>query len=712
MNSMEFFKINIDATGIKTVLFDTPKKPVNTLSPALFTELAEILTEIERDKPKAVIFTSAKKKCFIAGADLFEIRHLSHEALDQFVRDGQKLFTRIAALPMPTVAAINGDCLGGGLELALACTQRVAAAEPSTRIGLPEVMLGIIPGWGGTYRLPHLVGLSAALPLLLTGKTLPPKKALAAGIIDEIVRPEALHDAALRLASSPRKALGWQSQALRRIQEISPLRHRILSIARRRVETQTHNHYPAPARLLDCVEAGYAHGLSAALDCERRALTELSETPTCHNLMRLFFLRQDAKRLASLHLSVPHDVRYAAVIGGGTMGAGIVHALITSGISVRLVEVNPNAVSAALNRVRKMLDDDIRAGRMDHLSAHHAINRIIPTHEWTGLGICDIAIEAVLEKLELKLDVFEKLDRLMPPGTPLASNTSALSIAKIARVVRDPSRVFGMHFFNPVPKMPLVELVRAELTDPAALATGVALAVRLGKTPIVAKDSPGFLVNRVLIPYLTEAALLAAEGISIPTIDAAMKDWGWPMGPFELLDHIGIDVGAEVLLSLTGNVPVQISRMIPQNLLGRKTGKGFYLDGKHRRFNPQVTQIWGVPSRRLSEIEVQRRLMQAMFTEAKNALSEGIVDSPDTIDIASVLGLGFPPFRGGLARAAELTEPTGVQHADIHQRSAGGTGESPGSDRTGVPGNGLRPLDLLRPAETGRDDSLSPAEQG
>jgi 3-hydroxyacyl-CoA dehydrogenase / enoyl-CoA hydratase / 3-hydroxybutyryl-CoA epimerase len=661
-------RVAMNDDRIVTVLLDTPGKSVNSLTPAMLADLGTVLAELEEQKPAGVIFASAKKRSFIAGADLFEIRGMNRDAIERFLREGQIVFGRIARLPMPTAAAINADCLGGGLELALACTMRVAVNEGSISIGLPEVKLGILPGWGGTVRLPRLIGLAGALPLLLAGKTLPPRKALKAGIIDEAVRPEVLLDAAKRrlMQAAPRRAIPL---AQRLAIKLPAMRRRIFALADAKARATTRGNYPAPIRLIDVVRTGIEQGPEAGMDAERAALKDLMETDAARNLIRLFFLRQGAKRsiLESLH-DKPADVTYAAVIGGGTMGAGIAHALIRAGIQVRLIEVDPKAVSGALGRIRKMLDDDVAAGRVSTLQARHAMNRVAPSCEWTGLKLADIVIEAVAEQIHVKRSVFEKLDRLTRPDAVLASNTSSLSIAEIAAAVATPARVIGLHFFNPVPKMPLVEVVRAPRSDDRSLATAAALSLRIGKTPLLVKDAPGFLVNRVLIPCLAEAIRAAAEGIPVPAIDRALKDWGMPMGPFELLDEIGLDIGLHVLDAFGSkfgdyaSTPAGMKQAIERGWLGKKSGRGFYVyDDGHKRsaeapVNAEMTALLssGTPASAVpADQELQWRLVLPMVNEAARLLAEGVTGSADAVDLGTVLGLGLAPFRGGLAHFAD-----------------------------------------------------------
>jgi 3-hydroxyacyl-CoA dehydrogenase/enoyl-CoA hydratase/3-hydroxybutyryl-CoA epimerase len=666
-----------DQHKIVTVWLDLPGKPVNTCAPQLLADLSQVLDSIERERPAGVIFASAKPKSFNAGADLFEIRKMNREQMLQYLRDGQALFNRIANLPMPTVAAINGDCLGGGCELTLACNYRVAADDSSINIGLPEVKIGLIPAWGGTTRLPRILGLTKALPILLAGQTMPPRKALKRGLVDEVVRPEALLSAARRLIlTHPRPHQpGILDRTAARIPQV---RARILAAAERKTRESTYGNYPAPLKLLEVVRTGFDRGAAAGFDAELLALSELSETDATKNLMRLFFLRQGAKKWAAQQLqSQPVDVKYAAVIGGGTMGAGIAHALIRAGIQVRLIEADANALSAGLGRIKRLLDDDVAAGRLDKLAARHAFNRVAPSIDWTGLQLADLVIEAVVEKMDVKQDVFARLEKLTRPDCVLATNTSSLRVNTIAQATKHPQRVIGLHFFNPVNKMPLVEVIRGDASDDQSLATAVAVSARIGKTPIVVNDAPGFVVNRVLIPYLREAMTVALEGTPIPLIDDAMKRWGMPMGPFELLDEIGLDVAAYVLKSLArpseqAVIPPALEQAIARGWLGKKSGRGFYIHAKSKRkskdlpLNDELARMLAPAalsatpahtphdaSHKAAAIqEIQWRLVLPMVNETARLLEEDVIQSTDALDLATVFGLGLAPFRGGLVQFA------------------------------------------------------------
>jgi 3-hydroxyacyl-CoA dehydrogenase/enoyl-CoA hydratase/3-hydroxybutyryl-CoA epimerase len=669
-NTPSLIRLERDADNVATLWFDAPGKSVNTITPLLLEQLSNVLSELMHNEPAGLIFASAKKG-FVAGADLFEIRKMDRDQLANFLAEGQRVFQHVATLPFPTAVAINGDCLGGGYELALACTYRVSTDEGSVNIGLPETKLGILPAWGGTTRLPRLIGLPKALGILLPGKTLPPRKALKMGLIDETVRPEAVRVACKRLIMkhAERKELGWTQRVAA---GTSLLRNRILATATAQTRDKTYGHYPAPLKLIEVLRSGYENGFDAGLRAEIEGIGHLMDTEACRNLMRLFFLQQGAKRDLAKELHVPaKPVKHVAVIGAGVMGAGICHVLARSGIQVRLLEVNAEALSKGLCRVRSLLDEDVAAGKLSPIQARDAMHRVAPSMEWTGLELADVVIEAVVEKLELKREIFTKLERLVRPDCVLASNTSSLLVTDIAGAAVHDHRVVGIHFFNPVSKMPLVEIVRTPHSDDQSLATAVGLAARIGKTPVLVNDGPGFLVNRVLIPYLAEAMAIAVEGTPIPVIDLAARRWGMPMGPFELLDEIGLDVSHHVLSALDNQLggklpkpPVALDQMLQRGWLGKKSGTGFYVYPKNGKrgaqadLNQEVAAMLSTGKETPadsadSQEQIAWRLVLPMVNEAAKLLEQGITSSTDSVDLATVLGTGLAPFRGGLVHFAD-----------------------------------------------------------
>jgi len=643
----------LDADGVLRVWFDVPEKSVNTLSAAAWDGLDAAVREIETVRPAGVVFASAKPRSFIAGADLHELESFTDGQLDAHLARGQRILDRIAALPLPTVAAINGDALGGGLELPLACRFRVAVDDPGVNIGLPETTLGLVPGWGGTIRLPRLLGLEPALSLMLPGRSISPREALEKGLVDRLVPRDELHAEAKRLALAAPAVQG-------RGQDLDPAaRQAVFAKCRDEIRRRSGDHLPAPLRLIDVVETGYDAGLPAAAVAERRGLVELRRTAAAKNMLRLFFLRTAARKSAATTAgAAARPVQRAVVIGGGTMGAGIAVALAAAGMRVHVVEADERAAAAA-------------AARLAGLAGGTAVP---VTTDWGSISDADFVVEAIVEDLAAKLDLFRRLDRSTRPGAVLASNTSSLSIATLAAAVRDSFRVIGLHFFNPVAKMPLVEVVRPPHAAADAVATGVAVATLLGKTPVVCRDAPGFIVNRVLFPYLRAALLLAEAGADVEVVDAAVRAWGMPMGPFALIDEIGIDVTLSIFRSLEQSFglrfapPPLVTAIAARGWLGRKAGRGFYdhpPDGR-RVPNPGATLSGtaaarsGRPADGIDESVVDERLIGPMADEARRLLDEGVVDSGDAIDLATVLGLGFPAFRGGLATYALMRDRRGT----------------------------------------------------
>lgn len=661
----ENIHMTMDADGVMSVHFDTPDKTVNTLSPDALDELDRILTWIESGEynPVAILFVSAKSDSFITGADLYAMSRMDQPMMQSFLEHGQALFDRVARLPMPTVAVINGHCLGGGFELSLACTWRVAADVGSINLGLPEVKLGILPGWGGTTRVTRMIGPMRALPLLLAGKTLPPRKAQRLGLIDEVVRPEALSSAAHRLARKTRPQQPRPTFIQRVMMRTPGLLNRIAEKARAQTREKTCGNYPAADKIIDVVVTVARYGHAPGLQAERNAVMQLVETDACRNLMRLFFLRQDAKRsIRSMTGEHAAHMDQVAVIGGGAMGAGIVHALADAGVRVRLIDVTPDAISAALNRIARLVETDQRGKRISPLQAKQIMQRIHPTTQWTGLGLMDMAIEAVAERMDVKCEVIGRLDRLLRADAVIASNTSSLSLTEMTQAAGDPTRVIGLHFFNPVNKMPLVEVVRTAASSNRALSLGAELALRIGKTPVLVAEGPGFLINRLLIPYLAEALTMASQGADIVAIDIAMKRWGMPMGPFELLDQVGLDIAVHILRAMSGPfgeriiTPPRLDDVIERGWLGRKSKIGFY-NYQGGRGRPPINESMlkmirqdDAKAPHHDESSIQWRLLSPMINQTMRVLETGIVDSTDTIDLATVLGLGLAPFRGGLAR--------------------------------------------------------------
>jgi 3-hydroxyacyl-CoA dehydrogenase/enoyl-CoA hydratase/3-hydroxybutyryl-CoA epimerase len=671
-----------DGTGL--LLLEPVSGRVNLLG-AETVGLLEILVGQATEKPlKGLVIASALPGTFVAGADVNEIRALrSFQDAENASRRGQRLFEAIEHLPFPVVAAIGGACLGGGTELALACHYRVAADDPRVEIGLPEVRLGILPGWGGTQRLPLLVGTGPALDLILNGRSVGARAAQKLGLVDEVVPPERLLASAFQVAEEaeagrrrPRRALAGHALA-----RWSPLRLMATTIAgrvaRRRLARRVdERNYPAPYLAIEAIVHGLRHGRSEGLEFEAQSLGHLAVGPTSRGLVGLFLMQQAARR-DPVVAAPPRPVEAAAVIGAGAMGGGIARALAKAGIPVRLKDVDPVALGRGMAAAAALEDHEMRRRRVTRIERDRRLDRILPTLEYTGFRRAGIVIEAVVESLKVKHEVLRDLEAVLPPGFIFATNTSSLPRGTIAAPARCPEDVVGLHFFNPVHRMPLIEVVRGARTSDAAVATAVDLAKRIGKTPVVVGDAPGFLVNRILMAYLGEALLMLEEGARIDDLDRALVVFGMPMGPFALLDQIGIDVAAHVAGVLqeafADRAPKTtiLGALRERGWVGRKAGRGFYLhDGGERdgpgggpagegggRPHSVNHAVYGlVPgggARRASGTAAESRLVLPMINEAVRCLEDGIVRTPADVDLAMVLGTGFPPFRGGLLRHAD-----------------------------------------------------------
>ena len=666
--------------GIGWFELDVPGEAVNAISPELRDALAEALESVARDGDvRAVVLISRKPTSFIAGADIKAFAALrTRDEAHALVRAGQAAVNRVESLGKPVVAAIHGNCLGGGLELALACTYRVATDDPDTRIGLPEVQLGILPAEGGCQRLPRLIGLQPALDMILAGTVVPASRARRLGIVDELVHPSILDEVAAQVAG--KLADGWQPRRKRlSVQQLAtdrnPIgRRMIFTAARKRVAKKTCGHYPAPLAALQAVEHGLTHGVEAGLDIEATLFAELAIGGVSRNLVRLFFATTALKKDPGVEADVPspRPIARIGVMGAGFMGAAIGGvAVLEAGTDVRFRDRDLRSVSRGLQGARAMLDERLDRRRVTEQEHRRQFSLLTGTDGWDGFGLTDLAIEAVYEDLEVKRQVLRELEAHVHEDCVLASNTSTIPIGQIAEAVARPERMLGMHFFSPVAKMPLLEVVVAERTAPWATATAVRFGRRLGKTVIVVQDRPGFWVNRILAPYLNEAGRLLAEGVPIETIDRAMVRFGFPVGPVMLLDEVGLDVAhkASRVLQAAFGPRLQptdgLSRMLEDGRLGRKNGRGFYRyeDGERREVDLAAYEIIGAGADpNVSKEDVQARLVFAMLSEAVLALDEGVVRGARDGDVGAVFGIGFPAFRGGPLRYLdELGLPDSVE---------------------------------------------------
>ena len=664
------FRLEAGADRLATLTFDSPDRKVNVFTRAAFQELEEIIEEIaSRRDIGCLILLSGKPGNFIAGADVDEIARVTDPVeAEAGSRAGHRLFSAWESLPFPTVAAIRGVCLGGGLEISLASTYRVASDRADTKLGLPEVRLGILPGWGGSTRLPRRIGIAAALDLILTGKTVDGKKALRLGLVDALL-PDArffdtVRDFALARRDQPRRDEGGLD--LKEILlEKNPVGRKLLfDQARKKTLEQTRGHYPAPLRAIEVVRVGIEDGPRAGFDAEARAVAELATSRISKNLVHVFRLTEDAKKETGMPGAEPRPVTATAVLGAGVMGGGIAQLIAAeTDLPVRMKDVREEALASGMQHTAGLFEQQVQRRRLTAPEARRKIALLHPTLDYSGVGRVDLVIEAIVENLAVKQEVFAETAKHVREDAVLASNTSSLSIAGIGERTPRRERVVGMHFFNPVHKMPLVEVIAPEGSDAAAVNTVFAFTRKLGKTPILVKDAPGFLVNRLLVFYSTEALWLLDEGHRIEDLDRAMSDWGMPLGPMELTDEVGIDVAtkvAHILNDAFGErlpLPEWLDKAPASGRLGKKNGKGFYrYEGRERKDpDPSVYALLGI-SPKVENPDpgaIADRMVLPMVNEAARCLEEGVVRSAADVDLALIFGTGFPPFRGGLCRWAD-----------------------------------------------------------
>ena len=657
------------ADGVAIVTFDTPGSSVNVISAPVKQEVIRAFDTLKADeRVKAVAFLSGKRDNFIAGADIEEFVKLQTASeAEQLSADGQAMLGKIADFPKPVVVGIHGACLGGGLEFSLCCTYRIASDHPKTSIGLPEIKLGILPGAGGCQRLPRLIGARAALDIILAGKTVPARKALQVGMIDEMVPQSILRRQTLEIAK--KLAGGWRPHRRRPgglmgfLLDGNPLgRMLVFNLARKSVEKETHGNYPAPLAALDAVEFGLKHGMTAGLAHEARGFGRLAVTDVSRKLVQIFFA-DSALRKEPWVSATGSEVRRLGVVGSGFMGSAIAGAAVTqAGVDVRLKDEDLSRISKGIAAARRVVDDRLKRRRITKYDRTRLVALVSGDAAYTGFGRADLVIEAVFEDLKVKQRVLQEAEAVLPKSAVFATNTSTIPIKEIAAVSSRPGQVVGMHFFSPVPVIQLLEIIPGKDTAPETIATAVQFGRRMGKIPIVVKDSAGFWVNRVLAPYLCEAAYVLLEGTAIEEIDRAMVQFGFPVGPITLLDEVGLDVAvhaSEVLFNAFGErmkpAPA-LEAMIKEQRLGRKASKGFfrYEKGKKLGVDESVYTLVGVhPNGGPRAAEIVQRLSLAMLNEAARALSEGVVRSPRDGDMAMVYGTGFPPFRGGPLRYAD-----------------------------------------------------------
>jgi 3-hydroxyacyl-CoA dehydrogenase/enoyl-CoA hydratase/3-hydroxybutyryl-CoA epimerase len=646
---------------ICVLTFDRPGSAGNILDFTTLGDLALHLHFIEsHPELKGVVLATAKPAIFVAGADLNVLRRGAPPAgMKRLIEQGQAVMNRIAALPVPTAAAIHGAALGGGCEVCLACDHRVASNERATRLGLPETGLGLLPAWGGCTRLPRLIGLEPALDLIIGGKALPAKQALEAGVVDELVTSQDLLEAAIRKVLSGKRSA--PSVAAPNREAASAVATRM----RQKLLDRTRGHYPAVLEALDVIASGIVRTVPASLTLEREGIFKLLRTDACKNLIDLFFLEDRAKKRSvpgMENFKEAKPIQRAAVIGAGTMGGGIAQWLSTRRIEVALREVNDEQIARGMAQITRVYEEGVKRETMTAQEMADGLARIHPATSNVPLGEVDLVVEAAFEKMEVKEEIFRRVDREISPETIFATNTSALPISDLAAISSHPERVVGLHFFNPVHRMQLAEIIPARQTSPEVLQRALRFAQRIGKLPVIVQDVPGFVANRTITPYFNEAQRLFEGGATLQDLDEAMLEFGAPMGPMRLLDEIGLPVElgiAETQAARFGawtRTPECLRKMVEAGFHGRKCGKGYYLyePSQPQAPNPAAgafrrdTSAAGLPRK-----ELQERMLLVLINEGARCLEEQVAADAADVDFVMIKGMGFAPFRGGLLRAAD-----------------------------------------------------------
>lgn len=676
------FKLSVNQEGIAILLFDLPGEKVNKLSLPELEELERMLDQAASNTSiKAMVITSGKENIFIAGADLhtFEESFKEPPIAEKLLNYGHKIFNKLEELPFPTIAVINGACLGGGMELALACTYRVATDNPKTLLGLPEVTLGIIPGWGGTQRMPRLIGLAESLPMILGGKPMNAQKAWKLKLVDAILPAEFLDDAVHKFVSAILNPYEQKKIKQRRqrggvqtlLLEGNPIgRSLLFNKAEKDVKIKTKGHYPAPIVALNLIRETYTLPLKEGL--KREIETFVGSLPNkfvnAKELIHLFFTQEALKKDPGASVDVkPKKISAAGVLGAGTMGSGISWLFSNSNVPVRLKDIDWKAVGKGYGAAYSIYSKLVKDKRMKPNEAKLKFHLLSGTVDYSGFKNADIVVEAAVESLELKHKLLKELETVVRPDTVIGTNTSSLTLAAMSSEMDHPERLVGMHFFNPPNKMPLVEVVAGEKTSPEAIATAVDISRKLGKTPIVVRDCPGFLVNRIFVIGANEIMRMYEEGMGYERLEKVMLDFGMPMSPFALADEVGNDVGYKVgkaFFEAYGSrmaVPVIMEAMYAHELWGKKTRRGFYIyEGEKKKFNPKVAKLRKEighsnkeAAMHLSDQDILDRALLSMINESARCLQENIVSKPEYLDMAMVMGTGFPPFRGGLLRYAD-----------------------------------------------------------
>ncbi|MEZ5471760.1 MAG: 3-hydroxyacyl-CoA dehydrogenase NAD-binding domain-containing protein [Marinicella sp.] len=654
---MAAFKLTKE-NNIATIWMDQPGSEVNTLSVSLLDDFTKLIDQIEEDSDiKAAVLISKKENCFIAGADINDFINIADsKEIENLSRNGNKILMRVSKMKKPMIAAINGACLGGGLEVAMACHYRIATTDKKTVFGLPEMKLGLLPGGGGTQRLVKLTNLRYALDALLTGKNIYPFSAQKAGLVDSLVHKEGLYQAALQVATQPIKRKPKKLGLVDKLLNTKPGRNYVLKKARETVMRKTRGNYPAPLKILDCVETGLEHGMAAGLEAEAMGFGELHATPASKNLIGLFMAMQENKKLKNNNKT--ENVDSISMIGAGFMGAGITEVSIKNGYDVILKDISNQGLASALKTIWSDFSGLVRKKAMGAVERDRLMSKVKTTTSDDDLNHSDLVIEAVFEDIGLKQKILADIEARCKKTTVFATNTSSLPLANIAEKSAHPQNVVGMHYFSPVPKMPLLELIVTDKTSKRARQMATNVGIKQGKTVVVVKDGPGFYTTRVLSALTHEAIKVLHDGAKIEEVDSAMKDWGFPVGPLALMDEVGIDVGAHIARGALGEMFTErgieqddtVQKLAEAKLYGRKAGKGFYKYPKKGRktVNTDIYKYFGGEERKdMKKADIQNRIGLIFVNECVHCLEEGILFTAKDGDLAAILGLGFPPFTGG-----------------------------------------------------------------
>lgn len=658
MSEQKAFSLKIDGQNIAWLAIDVPNEKMNTLQAAFADEMKEIFAQLkDTSGVKGMIIHSLKPDNFVAGADvrMLEACTTASEA-EALAKQGQELFQQLSDLPYPVVAAIHGPCLGGGLELALACDYRVCTDSDKTRLGLPEVQLGLLPGSGGTQRLPRLIGLLPSLDLILTGKQLRAKKAKKLGVVDACVPETILLDVAKQLIEKGKNKGNKKQSTKEKLMSGSGLgRKFVFEQAAKKTNEKTRGNYPATAAILEVIQHGLEKGFAQGQELEAKRFGELVMSSESKALRSIFFATTEMKKENGAEAE-PATVNRVGVLGGGLMGAGISHVSVAKAkVPVRIKDVSNDGVLNALNYNYKLFEKQRKRRIISKAGLQSKMLQLSGGIDFTSFNHIDVVIEAVFEDLDLKQTMVADIEANAKPETIFATNTSSLPIHKIAEKAERPENIVGLHYFSPVEKMPLVEVIPHETTSEETISTVVALAKKQGKTPIVVKDKAGFYVNRILAPYMNEAAHILLANEPIEQLDGALLDFGFPVGPITLLDEVGVDIGAKIMPILVNELgerfkgPDVFDTLLNDGRKGRKSGKGFYTyKGKKKEVDKSVYKLLNLtPESKLSDNDIALRCVLPMLNEAVRCLDDGIIRSPRDGDIGAIFGIGFPPFLGG-----------------------------------------------------------------